>query len=117
MNRTFHHNQSLPKKEIIKKREVFGEVIQKGKQRKYKYLQFFIIKSDRREIGFTVPKCVGKAVERNRVKRLMREMYRKHYQKIGHYQIVILANKVASHAELSELEREFQQFIDSCGVS
>jgi ribonuclease P protein component len=43
----------------------------------------------------------------------MREIYRKNYQKIGHYQIVILANKEASHAELSELEREFQQFMNS----
>jgi len=113
MNRTFHHNQSLPKKEIIKKRKAFGEVIKKGKHRKYKYLQFFIVESDQREVGFAVPKCVGKAVERNHVKRLMREIYRKNYQKIGHYQIVILANKEASHAELSELEREFQQFMNS----
>ena len=116
MNKTFYHSQSLPKKEIIKKGEVFREVIQSHKRRRYRYLQFFIRESDKRQVGFAVPKRLGKAVRRNRIKRLMREIYRKHRQEIGHYQIVILANKEANNAGLPELEKEFQQFMPLCGV-
>ncbi|MBN2029128.1 ribonuclease P protein component [bacterium] len=116
MNKPIYHNQSLPKKEIIKKRDTFKEIIQKGKHHQFKYLQFFIMESKARQIGFTVPRRFGKAVRRNHIKRLMREIYRKHRQEIGHFQIVVLANKEADSAGLPELESEFQQFISFCGI-
>ena len=92
------------------------KIIQKGKRQKYKYLQFFIMESDSRQVGFTVPKRLGNAVRRNRIKRLMREIYRKHRQEIGRYQIVILANKEADGAGFIELENEFQKCIPLCGA-
>ncbi len=116
MNKLACRNQSLPKEEVIKKRDTFKEVIQNGKRYKYRYLRFFVMESDARQVGFTVPRCFGKAVRRNHIKRLLREIYRKHRQEIGHYRNVVLANEEADSAGFHEFEKEFQQFISFCRI-
>lgn len=56
-------------------------------------------------VGFTVSKKVGKATVRNRVKRRMKESYRKnHHQiKIG-YDVVFIARDTAANSSMAEIE-------------
>ncbi len=54
--------------------------------------------------GFSVTKKVGKAVQRNRVKRLLKEIMRLQSLKSG-WDIVFMARSVAVNADYHQLER------------
>jgi ribonuclease P protein component len=111
MSKDSLHDQRLPKKEVMRSQGDFREVLENGKRRGGIYLQFFFKGGEQRQVGFAVPKRIGRAVLRNRVKRLMREVYRKYRQEIGPYKIVMLAKNEAGAAGFRELEEEFVQFL------
>jgi len=59
-------------------------------------------------IGFSAGKKLGTAVVRNRVKRRLKEVVRKHLGQLarGHY-FVVIARSGATKASLTEMDREF----------
>ena len=117
MNKSIHLHQRLPKTEIIGKRDDFRDILHEGNRFGKKYLRFFYKEADKRQVGFAVPRRFGKAVSRNRMKRLMREAYRRHRHEIGFYKIVILAKPEARHARLQELEKEIEGFVSKTGIN
>ena len=62
----------------LKKNYEFKRVLNKGQYYYGKYIQFFIIKNNRKinRIGIAISSKIAGAVERNKVKRLIRENYR-----------------------------------------
>lgn len=104
----------------IKKNRIFQEVYKKGKKQYGKYfLLFSQEKKDgtlEQEFGFVVSKKVGNAVYRNRIKRLFREMIRKHQEKLppAHFFILVAKQKAGedfSHLKLQSLEEDFFQVL------
>ncbi|MBQ7794470.1 MAG: ribonuclease P protein component [Clostridia bacterium] len=65
-------------------------------------------KLDVNRLGLTCTKTVGKAVERNRAKRLMKEAYRlsEHRLKSG-FDCIIVARTRAKDAKLCEVQKDF----------
>jgi ribonuclease P protein component len=105
-------DERLPKNEIIKRSNDFSRIITDGERWTGKYLRIYFEKSTKRQVGFAVSKRYGNAVKRNRVKRLFREIYRKRRNRIGNYQMVMMGEKGIVRAGFSEIEKEFDRFLN-----
>ena len=62
---------------------------------------------DKNRLGLTCSKTVGKAVERNRAKRVIKEAYRLNEQKIKKgFDVVIVARVRAKDARCTDIEKD-----------
>ena len=69
-------------------------------------------------IGFTVPRAVGKAVVRNRIRRRIREVVRCQLDRLNpQWSIVINPRRKAFDAPLVELQREVARLFLRCNGS
>ena len=105
-------DERLPKEEIVKRSGEFSRIIKNGKRWKGKHIRVFFEEADIRQVGFAVSKRHGNAVKRNRIKRLLREVYRKRRYKIGKYKIIIMTEQDAIHLKISNLEQDLDRFLN-----
>jgi ribonuclease P protein component len=67
-------------------------------------------------LGLTVPRAIGGAVVRNRIKRRIREAFRLHRAKIGpQWDIVVNPRRAALSASFPDIERALGKVIEKCG--
>lgn len=67
-------------------------------------------------LGLTVPRALGGAVVRNRIKRRLREAFRRHRAEFGpQWDIVLNPRRAALDAPFPEIERALQKVIEKCG--
>ncbi|WP_304341376.1 ribonuclease P protein component [Metaclostridioides mangenotii] len=105
----------------IKKDSDFRKVYKHGKSFANKYLVIYILKnrSDTSRIGISVSKKVGKAVTRNKVRRLIKEAYRLNIDnkiKPG-YDIVFIARVSSSNASFEDIDKSVKYLVKKTGVS
>ena len=85
----------MNKEKTIKKNHQFRWIIKKGKKVNKKTVRVFIAnnKEKRNKMGIAVKKNIKSAILRNRVKRVIREVYRLEERKLKqHYNIIICFN-------------------------
>ena len=107
-------DQSFPKSLRILKRRDFLRIGRRGRRTHTRDMVFIV--SRRREgsprIGITVGRQVGKAVIRNRIKRLVREYFRTHKGRFaGGFDLVVIVKQSADIRRMAEVERNFEQFL------
>ena len=73
-----YKDQKLKKEEIIRGRLSFKEILKNGKKTKGKYMTLFYLPAKVQKVGFIVSRKYKNAIQRNRLRRLLRDVYRKH---------------------------------------
>ena len=105
-------SQRFPKSRRLRKRAEFQRVYEQGRRIRSSLFTAFVRQTDERvpgRVGLTVPRAVGKAVVRNRVKRRLREAVRRHWSDLpdGH-EVVLHARRQIVDAAWLRLETEVQ---------
>ncbi len=106
---------SYGKRERLRKRREYLEVYAKGEKVRTKYFFLYRLRNglDRNRLGLTVSRKIGKTILRNKLKRQLREIYRKHCKGVvPTYDLVVNATRAATSAPYRDLEKEFTRAAD-----
>lgn len=103
----------------IKENRVFRQLYHRGRSRVDRFLVVYCRKNRQpvSRLGFTVSGKLGGAVQRNRVRRRLREIYRLHEAQIlPGYDIVIVARSRAMDASYQQLEECLLRLLDQLSL-
>ena len=99
----------------------FRRVYDTGSRYAGPYFAAFCVREEQPDgpkIGFTVPRAIGKAVVRNRIRRRVREAVRTHLERLNpQWSIVFNPRRKAFDASLAELQREVEKLFLRCNGS
>ncbi len=104
----------MKKREIVKERKDYNNIIQKGQKTKSKYFKIFFLKTNS-EIplfGFAVSKKLGNAVYRNKIRRQLKNIIDKnkiYFQNNRKY--IIMINSDGAKLSYNEKENELIKLI------
>ena len=112
----------MKKTKMLKKNYEFRAVLTKGKCFKEKQIEIFILKNNKKRnfLGIAISTKSGKAVQRNRAKRIIRECYTKLEEKIiDGNSIVILINRNCSIEKItySAVFQEMDKILKIANIS
>lgn len=69
------------------------------------------------KFGIVIPKKIGSAVERNRCRRLLREVYRLHQHDLARpAEIVLVARSGLKNCKYADVERDFLKALSDAGL-
>ena len=112
---------SFPKRVRLLRSTDFRRVYDQGSRFSCPMFAAFCLRGtaeDGPRIGFTVPRALGKAVRRNRIKRRMREAVRMRLDGLKQaWSIVINPRSRSLDAPAAELEREVERLFQRCNGS
>ncbi len=93
----------LKKQYRMTKNGQFQYVYRKGKGRATNAISLVYIRSNKLQVGFSVSKKIGNAVQRNKVKRRLRECFRSQLPTLKNGLYVIAARKDATISSYADL--------------
>ena len=103
----------------LKFNHVFRRLYSRGTSCANRYLVIYCRKNGtkRNRIGLTVGAKLGHAVERNRLRRRLREIYRLHEEGFTRgYDIVVVARSAAMQASYRQLEGAYLHLAEKLGI-
>ena len=110
----------MRKIDTLKKNYEFKNVLDKAKFYRGKYITIYITKNKKEKnlIGIAISKKLGKAVKRNRLKRIIRESYRLQKNEIKQgYNIVFIWNKnQLADCKSYEVQEDMNNLFQKAGI-
>ncbi len=95
----------------IKENKIFKKAYYKGKKEISRSLVlYYIPNKGETRVGITVSKKIGKAVVRNRIRRLVRESWRTFCVKDG-YDVVIVARTAAARSDFHSINNALSELL------
>jgi ribonuclease P protein component len=107
------HGERLPRKLRIRRSATIRQILTKGQKYTGNLLILYCLASDdpnvMPQVAFLTPRRMGNAAKRNRVRRWMREVFRKHRKQMGASQQIILMGRTsaAAHGTYVALHEDF----------
>lgn len=93
---------------LLKRREYLR--VQRGGSKVHLRDLLVLVRAGRKRFGVTVTKKVGSAVQRNRIKRLVREVWRREKLSLPDgLEMVFVARKSAARMTYEQLRRQFEE--------
>ena len=105
----------MPVLPMLRRRADFEAIGRKGQARATPQLVLRSMRTDRAEsrIGLSTPKSLGGAVQRNRVRRRLRELVRARLERIGPgWDLLLIARPAAGEASHTELGAAIDALLD-----
>lgn len=100
----------------LRKKSNIKEVFAEGKNYSVKYVAIYVLKGPKR-FGFIASKKVGNSVQRNRAKRLMREVIRIHLSEIRNdIQIILIARAKIKGVSYFEVEKTMMNMLKNANA-
>ncbi len=100
--------QGLSAQERIRRRADFQQVYEHGQRAHARYMTVFVLPNrlSLTRLGVAATRKLGDAVHRNRAKRLVREVFRRHKVLPG-FDVVVVPRRELLDAEFSALEADY----------
>ena len=107
----------MNKEKILRKSEDFSKIISNQKKYKNKYFSLYYKESDTTLFGITVPKKVGKAVYRNKLKRRVKNIISNNENYIqSNYNYVIIIKEPSLTLDYEGLENNLLDLMKKVGT-
>lgn len=107
-------DKSFSKCNRLRSRGDFTRVYREGEKEKTDCFTFYVRKKEEPppRIGIVTPGDIGKAVERNRAKRIIRESFRKNKGLFDDSEVIVKVRKDALKSSNKQLSRDFLTFFE-----
>jgi ribonuclease P protein component len=104
--------------ERIRRRPEFERVYNEGTRISGRFMTVFLLPNARetQRCGVAATRKLGSAVERNRAKRLAREIFRRHKAAPG-YDVVIVPRREMLDAPFANLEADYDRALERRGIA
>jgi ribonuclease P protein component len=101
-------DQRFRPQDRIRKRSEYKAIYDRGRRIASKTFVLFVARNDlgRPRLGITVTRHIGGAVQRNRSKRLLREVFRRHKSELENVDVVVNGRSPLPGAEYRNVESE-----------
>lgn len=107
----------MNKEKILQKSEDFSDIISNGKKLKNKYFSLYYNESAKTHFGITVPKKIGHAVIRNRLKRQIKNIISQNEMTIQQqYNYVIIVKETSLTLDYEGLKINLLELLRKVGI-